>query len=137
MRVSPNMREFVLDQLSGLQGLRAQAMFGGVGLYAGEIFFGILAANRLYLKVDESTRAAYEAAGSTPFKPYPDRPTTMRYYDVPPGVLESAPTLVEWARASVAVARGAERARRSVTGTHRAKVVRGSPASARRRARRR
>jgi hypothetical protein len=61
----------------------------------------------------------------------------MRYYEVPPGVLESAPTLVEWARAAVAVARGAERAGRSVTGIHPATVERGSPAGARRRVRRR
>ena len=40
MRVSADVREFVLDQLSELRGLRAQSMFGGVGLYAGEAFFG-------------------------------------------------------------------------------------------------
>ena len=53
MRVSSNVREFVLDQLAGLDGLRARAMFGGVGLYAGEVFFGIVAAEVLYFKVDD------------------------------------------------------------------------------------
>ncbi len=79
-------------------------MFGGVGLYAGDVFFGIVAADVLYFKVDDSTRAAYEAAGSTPFKPYADRAMTMPYYAVPVEVLESAPTLVEWARRAVGVA---------------------------------
>lgn len=105
MRVSADVRDFVLDQLSGLRGLRAQSMFGGVGLYADEVFFGIVAADVLYFKVDDASRAAYEAEGSKPFTPYGDRATTMQYYAVPAGVLESAPTLVEWARRAVAVAR--------------------------------
>ena len=105
LRVNPDVRDFVLDQLSGLRGLRAQAMFGGVGLYADEVFFGIVAADVLYFKVDDSTRAAYEAEGSKPFTPYGDRATPMQYYEVPAGVLESAPTLVQWARRAVAAAR--------------------------------
>jgi DNA transformation protein and related proteins len=99
--VSPEVRDFVLDQLSGLRGLRAQPMFGGVGLYSHEVFFGIVAADVLYFKVDDSTRAAYEAEGSEPFTPYGDRATTMQYYAVPAGVLESAPTLVQWARRAI------------------------------------
>ena len=109
LRVSPEVRDFALDQLSGLRGLRAQAMFGGVGLYADEVFFGIVAADVLYFKVDDSTRAAYEASGSKPFKPYADRAMTMPYYEVPLDVLESAPTLVEWARRAVAAARSSRK----------------------------
>jgi DNA transformation protein len=108
MRVSAEVRDFVLDQLSGLRGLRAQPMFGGLGLYADEVFFGILAADVLYFKVDDTTRPAYEAAGSTPFKPYADRPMTMAYYRVPVDVLEAAPTLVAWAKQAVAAARASK-----------------------------
>ena len=116
MRVSGNVRDFMLDQLAGLDGLRARAMFGGVGLYAGEVFFGIVAADVLYFKVDESTRAAYEAAGSKPFKPYADRTMTMPYYAVPIEVPESAPTLVEWARRAVGAARAGKAPRGRVPG---------------------
>jgi DNA transformation protein len=114
MRVTPAFRDYVLDQLSSLPGLRARAMFGGVGLYAGDVFFGIIAADVLYLKVDDATLPAYEAAGSKPFRPYADRPMTMGYYEVPVGVLEAAPTLVGWARQALAVAAaaGAKRRRR-------------------------
>jgi len=35
-------KEFVLDQLHTLPELRAKAMFGAHGLYAGDHFFGIL-----------------------------------------------------------------------------------------------
>ena len=47
----------------------------------------------------KTARSAYEAAGSKPFRPYADRAMTMPYYRVPVGVLEAAPTLVEWASA--------------------------------------
>ena len=63
-------------------------MFGGIGLYSGECFFGIVAADELFFKVDDSNRAAYEAAGSEPFRPVADRPVSMSYWRVPIEVLE-------------------------------------------------
>jgi DNA transformation protein len=83
MPVSEGFRGFVLDQLEGLGGVHARAMFGGVGVYADDLFFGIIASDMLYFKVDASNRAAYEAAGMSGSKPYPDRPDTMAYYQVP------------------------------------------------------
>ncbi|MGQ0735626.1 MAG: TfoX/Sxy family protein [Acidobacteriota bacterium] len=104
MHVTSSFREFVLDQLAGVDGLWARSMFGGVGLYANDLFFGILAADELYFKVDDTNRRDYEAAGSAPFRPYADQPTTMGYYSVPIAVLEDERTLVEWAGRAVSVA---------------------------------
>jgi DNA transformation protein len=104
MRVTEGFRAFVLDQLAGLKSVRARAMFGGVGLYAGDIFFGLLARDSLFLKVDDSNRSQYEKAGMRAFKPYADKTMTMPYYQVPTSVLEDADTLEAWARASVKVA---------------------------------
>ena len=115
MRVSASFREFVLDQLAGVNGLRARAMFGGVGLYAQEIFFGIVAADVLFFKVDDTNRGEYEAAGSSPFKPYADRAMTMPYYNVPIVVLEDAATLAEWAARAVVAARNAKAAKPAKT----------------------
>ena len=47
--------------------VRARRMFGGHGFYLDEIFIAILAGERLYLKVDETTREAFVRAGSEPF----------------------------------------------------------------------
>ncbi len=98
-----------------MDAVRTQAMFGGVGLYAGDVFFGILAADLLYFKVDDSNRRQYEAEGMTPFQPYPDKPMIMPYYQVPVRVLEDRDELTAWARASVGVAKSAtpRKARRS------------------------
>jgi DNA transformation protein len=96
--------QFVLDQLEALEP-RAKAMFGGAGLYAGDVFFGIIARDVLYLKVDDVSRHRYEDAGMKPFQPYPDRPGTMQYYAVPISVLESGPEVERWARDAVRAAR--------------------------------
>src|SRR5687768_3954073 len=83
LRSSPSFERFVLDQLAALGPVSSKKMFGGVGLYCGEVFFGIIARDELYLKVDERTRERYEQAGMHPFTPYPGRAGTMSYYAVP------------------------------------------------------
>ena len=62
MRVTSAFRAYAVDQLAALPHLRAQAMFGGVGLYADDVFFGLIASDVLHLKVDDSNRAEYEKA---------------------------------------------------------------------------
>jgi len=104
MRVSGGFRDFVLDQLGEVPSFRSRAMFGGVGLYAGDTFFGIVAADVLYFKVGDTNRPEYERAGATPFVPYADRRMTMPYYSVPPGVLEDPVELARWAARSIQVA---------------------------------
>lgn len=80
-------------------------MFGGHGIYAGEMFFGILFDGRLFFKVSEHTKADYEARGTGPFTyELPDRMITMSYYEVPADVLEERGRLLEWARKAVTVA---------------------------------
>jgi DNA transformation protein len=106
LAVSAGFRQFVLDQLEELGGVVPRAMFGGIGLYRDGLFFGIVAGDVLYLKVDDRTRQRYEAAGMRPFKPYRHRSGTMQYYAVPVGVLESA-ELAQWARQAVEAARAA------------------------------
>jgi DNA transformation protein and related proteins len=104
LRVTPEFRDFVLDQLAAVPQLRPKAMFGGVGLYSAERFFAILAADELFFKVDDSNRGAYEAVGSEPFRPVADRPVSMSYFRVPIEVLEDPTELAEWARAAIRAA---------------------------------
>ena len=122
MPVTDSFVEFVLEQLDPVGPITPKRMFGGVGLYAGELFFALLAGDVLYLKADNSTRREFEAAGARPFQPYPDRGSgTMQYYSVPAAILEDSDELIAWAKKSVAIAR-AQRAgpvprRRSVEST--------------------
>ena len=104
LRVTDGFREFVLGQLRDTGDITARAMFGGVGLYCDGTFFGIIARDRLFLKVNDSTRASYESQGMSAFKPYPGRPGTMQYYEVPLAILESAHELTKWAKDAVKAA---------------------------------
>ena len=98
-------KAFVLDQLSGLPELRAKAMFGGHGIYSGDHFFGILFEGRVYFKVDDTTRAHYEARGMSPFTyEMKGRVMTMRYHEVPPDVLEDRSEAIAWANQAIQVA---------------------------------
>jgi DNA transformation protein and related proteins len=111
MAVSEGHLAFVLDQLAGLGELRSRRMFGGVGLYCGDAFFGLIDDGILYLKVDDTTRARYTRRRLKPFAP--DGIPSMSYYAVPASILEDADALVVWAREAVAVAQRA--AKRPVT----------------------
>lgn len=90
-------KDFVLDQLDGLEGVTSRAMFGGHGLYCGKSFFGIVYNERLYFRVSDVTRPEYERRGMQPFQPRSNQ-ALQRYYEVPADVLEDRRTLVEWAR---------------------------------------
>ena len=93
-------KDFVLDQLDGLRGVTCSAMFGGYGLYHGEVFFGIVHKGRLYFKTDDASREAYRTHGMKPFRPN-RRQTLKTYYEVPVEIVEDAEQLVAWARQAV------------------------------------
>lgn len=104
LRVTPEFGAFVLDQLARVPQLRSKRMFGGIGLYSGDAFFGILAADELFFKVDDSNRSAYQAAGMEPFRPVANRRVSMSYWRVPLEVLEDTGELAAWALAAIRAA---------------------------------
>lgn len=120
MAVSNEFLQYVLEQLSGVPALRARRMFGGIGLYSKDVFFGLIAEDTVYFKVDDGNRADYIQRGMQPFRPYRDRPElSMTYFAVPADTLEDAEELAGWAGRSLEAAKRAREPRR--TGTRRAK----------------
>ena len=110
MAVTPSFRTFVLEQLGrGVTGVRDRSMFGGVGIYAGELFFALIADDTLYFKVDDSNRSDFEERGMDPFRPYGEDGEVMHYYCVPEDLLEDVDTLQIWAEKAIAAARRAKR----------------------------
>jgi DNA transformation protein len=91
---SDGFKEYVAEQLG--EGMTFRAMFGGYGIYRGDLFFGILHKSRLYFRTGPRTRADYIGKGMMPFKPGA-RQTLKSYYEVPADVLEDAETLRAWA----------------------------------------
>jgi DNA transformation protein len=112
MSVTDSFRTFTLEQLQRCaQGIRARSMFGGVGIYAGDLFFALIDNDTLYLKVDDTTRPRFVSAGLQPFRPYGDDGEVMQYYEVAAEVLEDADSLREWVEEAIGVARRARRSK--------------------------
>ena len=117
MAVSESFRTFVLDQLGRvIPRIRARSMFGGVGIYSGDLFFALLADDTLFFKVDDSNRPDFDARGMSPFRPYGEEGEVMQYYEVPADLLDDPEGLRPWAEKSIAVA-----ARKSTKKTKRAR----------------
>ena len=84
--------------------VRAQRMFGGVGIYSGGSFFALIADDTLYFKVDDSNRPDYEARGMDAFRPYGAEGEIMQYYQVPEELVEDVEALRPWAEKALAAA---------------------------------
>ena len=94
-------RDYVLDQLGDLENLVCKRMFGGYGLYNGEVFFAIIHKGGIYFKTDDESRELYEARGMEPFRPNAKQ-TLRTYYEVPADILEESEELLRWARRAIA-----------------------------------
>jgi DNA transformation protein len=106
MSVSSSYRTFVVEQLSrALPAVRARPMFGGVGLYAGDVFFALIANDMLYFRTDEVARAEFESLGMAPFRPFDEHGPVMSYYQLPEEILEEPEMLRQWAERAITSAR--------------------------------
>ena len=105
MAVTDDYLKYVLEQLAGLGRVTPRRMFGAVGLYHEERFFGLISRDTLYFKVNDSNRGDYESRGMQRFRPFPDKPYwSMTYYEVPADTLEDADECMAWARRSLNIA---------------------------------
>ena len=127
MTMSPNFREYLVDQLEPFGSVTAKRMFGGGGLFRDGTMFVLIADDVLYLKADEQNQANFEDRGMGPFfyeKKDRKEPVKMSYWEVPPDVLEDPGELCQWA------VRAWEAARRSGTGKKKNKKAGAAPGGA-------
>ena len=96
---------YVLELLQPLARVSARRMFGGYGIYGDGLMFALVFDGRLYLKVDDGNKAAFQAAGCAPFVyAGQEKPIEMSYWTVPESALESAEEMTPWARLAMAAA---------------------------------
>ncbi len=116
MPVSDSYKTYVLEQLARVRpDVRARAMFGGVGLYAGERIFGLIDDDVVYLKVDDGNRGGFVAAGMGPFQPFGPGGEVMQYYELPEGILDEPDELRPWVEGAVEVAARAKTRKKAPT----------------------
>lgn len=88
------------ELLAPLGRVRTRRMFGAHGLYVDEVFIAIVSGERLYLKVDDETRARFEAAGCQRFEYTTTQGVvgSLNYFTAPDEALDSPDQLQPWAR---------------------------------------
>ena len=93
-------KDFIIDQLTGLEGVTGRAMFGGHGLYRAGAFFGIIFKGRLYFKTNGSTRSIYVEHGMKAFRANPGQ-TLKNYFEVPVEIIDEPDRLAAWAQDAI------------------------------------
>lgn len=107
MTISPDFRDYILEQLNRLTPTTARAMFGGAALYAGGQIFGLIDDDTLYFKTNADTRADFEAAGCRPFQPFGPDTKPMGYFEVPADAIEDTEALRPWLERALAASQAA------------------------------
>ena len=99
-----------MEQLAVVGPVRSRGMFGGAGIFSGDVMFALIAYDTLYLKVDDSTIPDFEAEGSAPFTyEGKQKPIEMSYWQCPERLFEDEDDMREWAGKSLAIAECAKK----------------------------
>lgn len=111
MSVSHEFLEYISELLSPLGDISTRRMFGGAGVYSSGLMFGLVADDRLYMKVDDQNRTTFERQGLGPFlfRGHDGVAKPMSYYELPESALEDADELVEWGRSGLEAALRAQK----------------------------
>src|SRR5206468_2030179 len=82
----------VIETLRAFGPVDARPMFGGWGLYHQGVFFALIHADALYLKVDDENRPEFESRGLKPFvyETKVGERIAMHYHAAPEEALEEA-----------------------------------------------
>jgi DNA transformation protein len=97
--------------------IKLRRFFGGEGICAGEIMFGMVFGNRIYLKTDDQTRKAFVAEECEPFsfeKQSTGETIVTGWYAIPDRLYDDADELARWARAALDVATHSETVQKKV-----------------------
>lgn len=101
----PPYAQSILEILSEVRPVSMRNMFGGQGIYADGVMFGLIAYDTLYFKADEQSVDAFTAEASTPFT-YEGKktPVSMPYWRVPERLFDELDELAEWTEAAIQAA---------------------------------
>ena len=108
MTTSAEEKEFVsylVELMQSIGPVRAQAMFGGHGIFLEQLMFGLVTDSVLYLKVDKENQSHFKARGLEVFSYMKKgKECKMSYYQAPEEALEEAEEMSYWAKMAYAAA---------------------------------
>jgi DNA transformation protein len=113
----PESRDFVafaVELLSRVGPVRARAMFGGHGIYCGDLMIGLVDDDEIFLKTDDGTRPRFEAEGCRQWVYTGGKREMRTSYFRPPDEAHGSPDDMEpWGRLALEAARRAAAAKRA------------------------
>ena len=113
---------FAVELLSRVGPVRARAMFGGHGLYCGDLMIGLVDDDEVFLKTDETTRPRFEASGCRQWVYTGGTKETRTSYFRPPDEAHESPEEMEpWGRLALEAARRSGAAKRAKVAKKKAK----------------
>lgn len=108
MAISKDFADYCCELLSGVGNPVAKRMFGGWGISVDGVTIAVIADlgklggsnQKLYLKVDQTTKTQFEKAGGQRFEMESKDGKTMgmNYYTTPDETMESPDAMLPWAR---------------------------------------
>jgi DNA transformation protein len=106
MASSPDFVAHCVELFESLGAARAKGMFGGHGLYVDDVFIAVLADDVLYLKVDDTTKPQFEAAGRQAFiyEAGGGKKVSLGFWTAPEDAIESPALFRPWARLAMEAA---------------------------------
>lgn len=103
MLVDEEFKNFVLDQLDNLITFESKSMFGGLALlYEGKAFAKIKH-NKVWLKVNDSTKDDFEKLGMIQYSYGKDQSRKLNFYEAPIEIIEDRDQFVEWVKRSIEI----------------------------------
>jgi len=99
--------DYIRDLFAELGTVHIRRMFGGAGIYAGDVMFGLVSDDLIYLKADAGTVPAFEREKCLPFQytTKKGKRAVMSYWRLPDRLYDDPVELAQWAKQAIAVAR--------------------------------
>jgi DNA transformation protein and related proteins len=100
--------EFIRELFAPFRAVTVKRMFGGAGIYAEGLMFGLVFDSAIYLRVDETSIPSFEREGSAPFvyplaKNHIGRPS-RHFWRLPERLYDDPDELAVWAARALAIA---------------------------------
>ena len=98
--------DYIRDLFAELGTVHVRRMFGGAGIYAGDVMFGLVSDGLIYLKADADTVPAFKREKCAPFEyaTKKGKRAVMSYWRLPDRLYDEPSELAQWARQAIAVA---------------------------------
>jgi DNA transformation protein and related proteins len=104
--VAPPSADFIAELFAEFGPVEVRRLFGGAGIFADGLMFGLVADGVIFLKADEHNRPAFEQEGMTPFAYGKSaKRVIMSYWRMPERLYDAPDELARWAGESLAAAR--------------------------------